>query len=313
MMQNYENKIAVITGGTSGLGYAFAELLGQSGATVIITGRRMENGEKAEAELKDKGIEALYVQQDVTEEESWDKLLKIVLGTYGRIDYGFINAGVMARPKPGMQLTMNDWNWVLDTNIRGTLFGLRKFTGAMMMQESGGTIVTTASTASIAPFSMWGPYSVSKAAVLRLVESFKGEMTLGKIDKIHYCVSLPGVFESDVINGTCYRSEKYRNPGEQDVPAAAAKPHTLEGDKLGYITAAEAAQSIIDQIEAGKFYIYTHEDLSLSLLPEQFKSLKNEQGLTDQAIFDFAFYAKKLASQGIDVTSSNLQNMTQKN
>ena len=114
-MQNYENKIAVITGGTSGLGYAFADLLGQAGAKVVITGRRMENGEKAEAELKGKGIEALYVQQDVTEEESWDKLLKIVLGTYGRIDYGFINAGVMARPKPSMQLTMNDWNWVLDT------------------------------------------------------------------------------------------------------------------------------------------------------------------------------------------------------
>ncbi|MBQ1733477.1 MAG: SDR family oxidoreductase [Lachnospiraceae bacterium] len=312
-MQNYENKIAVITGGTSGLGYAFADLLGQAGAKVVITGRRMENGEKAEAELKDKGIEALYVQQDVTEEESWDKLLKIVLGTYGRIDYGFINAGVMARPKPSMQLTMNDWNWVLDTNIRGTLLGLRKFTGAMMMQESGGTIVTTASTASIAPFSMWGPYSVSKAAVLRLVESFKGEMTLGKITKIQYCVSLPGVFESDVINGTCYRSEKYKNPGEADMPVAPSKAHTPDGDKLGYITAAEAAQSIIDQMEAGKFYIYTHEDLSLSLLPEQFKSLRNEQGLTDQAVFDFAFYAKKLAAQGVDVKASNLQNMTQNN
>ncbi len=312
-MQNYKNKVAVITGGTSGLGYAFAELLGQAGATVVITGRRMENGEKAESELKDKGIEALYVQQDVTEEESWDKLLKIVLGTYGSVDYGFVNAGVMARPKPSMQLTMNDWNWVLDTNIRGTLLGLRKLTGAMMMQENGGTIVTTASTASIAPFSMWGPYSVSKAAVLRLVESFKGEMTLGKIDKIKYCVSLPGVFESDVINGTCYRSEKYKNPGAADVPVVAAKAHTLDGDKLGYITAAEAAQSIIDQMEAGVFYIYTHADLSLSLLPEQFKSLQNEQGLTDQAVFDFAFYAKKLAAQGIDVTSSNLQSMTQKN
>ncbi len=312
-MGKYENKVAVITGGTSGLGYAFAELMGREGAKVVITGRRMELGESAEAKLKEQNIDALYVQQDVTEEESWDKLLKIVLGSYGKIDYGFINAGVMARPKAGMQLTMNDWNWVLDTNIRGTLLGLRKFTGAMMMQEEGGNIITTASTASIAPFSMWGPYSVSKAAVLRLVESFQGEMTLGKITKIKYCVSLPGVFESDVINGTCYRSEKYRNPGEQDQPVTAAKAHTLDGDKLGYITAAEAAESIIGQMEAGKFYIYTHEDLSLSLLPEQFKSLQNEQGLTDQAIFDFAFYAKKLTAQGVEVSSSNLQKMTQKN
>ena len=66
-------------------------------------------------------------------------------------------------------------------------------------------------------------------------------------------------------------------------------------------------------MEAGKFYIYTHEDLSLGLLPEQFKSLQNEQGLTDQAVFDFAFYAKKLAAQGVDVKASNLQSMTQNN
>ena len=222
-MNNYENKVAVITGGTSGLGYAFAELLGKAGAKIVITGRREELGFKAEAALKEMGIDVMYVQQDVTDEADWDNLLKTVIGTYGRIDYAFNNAGVMARPKPGMNLTMKDWDWVLDTNIHGTLYGLRKFTGAMMMQPDGGHIITTASTASIAPFSMWGPYSVSKAAVLRLVETFKGEM-----------------------------------------------------------------------------------------LPEQFKSMQNEQGLTDQAIFDFAFYAKKLQAQGVDTGASRLQNMTQK-
>ena len=74
---------------------------------------------------------------------------------------------------------------------------------------------------------------------------------LGKaVAKIQYCVSLPGVFESDVSNGTCYRSEKYRNPGEQDVVAPTSKAHTPDGDKLGMITAEETAQIIIDQMEA---------------------------------------------------------------
>ncbi len=310
-MNNYENKVAVITGGTSGLGYAFAEILGKAGAKIVITGRREELGQKAEQQLKAMGADVLYIRQDVTVEDDWDALLKTVIGKYGRIDYAFNNAGVMARPKSAMKLSMNDWDWVLDTNIHGTLYGLRKFTGAMMMQPEGGHIITTASTASIAPFSMWGPYTVSKAAVLRLVETFRGEMTLGKIDKIKYCVSLPGVFESDVSNGTCYRGEKYKNPGETDPVAPTSKAGTPDGDKLGMITAEETAQIIIDQMEAGKFYIYTHEDLSLSLLPEQFKSLKNEQGLTDQAIFDFAFYAKKLQAQGIDAGASRLQNMTQ--
>lgn len=312
-MKNYENKVAVVTGGTSGLGFAFATLMGKAGAHVVVTGRRERQGIKAVSELMKMGVNALYVQQDVTVEADWDKLLKTVIGKYGRIDYAFNNAGVMARPKPAMKLTMNDWDWVLDTNIHGALYGLRKFSGAMMMQEDGGCVITTASTASIAPFSMWGPYTVSKAAVLRLVETFAGEMKLGKIDKIKYCVSMPGVFESDVSNGTCYRNEKYKNPGEEEVPTPVSKAHTPDGDKLGAITALEAAQQVIDQMEEGKFYIYTHPDLSLSLLPEQYKSLKNEQGLTDQAVFDFAFYAKKLAEQGVDVGASRLQNMTQNN
>ena len=84
-MNNYENKVAVITGGTSGLGYAFAELLGKAGAKIVITGRREELGFKAEAQLKEMGIDVMYVQQDVTVEADWDNLLKTVIGTYGRI------------------------------------------------------------------------------------------------------------------------------------------------------------------------------------------------------------------------------------
>lgn len=310
-MNSYNNKVAVITGGTSGLGYAFAELLGKAGATVVITGRRTEPGAKAEASLKAMGIEAMYVRQDITQESDWDELIKTAMATYGRIDYAFNNAGVMARPQSAMKLTMKDWNWVIDTNIYGTLYGLRKFTGAMMAQPEGGHIITTASTASLAPFSMWGPYSVSKAAVLRLVETFRGEMILGKVTKIQYCVSLPGVFESDVSNGTCYRGDKYMTSDVPDQVAPTSKAHTPDGDKLGMMTALETAQIILDEMETGKFYIYPHADLSLSLLDEQFKSLKNEQGITDQAIFDFAFYAKKLEAQGIDAGASRLQNITQ--
>lgn len=310
-MKNYENKVAVITGGTSGLGYAFAELLGKAGAKVVITGRRDELGKKSVAALKGMGIEAMYVRQDITQEADWDNLIKTVLSTYGRIDYAFNNAGVMARPQSAMKLAVKDWNWVIDTNLYGTLYGLRKFTGAMMMQPDGGHIITTASTASIAPFSMWGPYSVSKAAVLRLVETFQGEMILGKVTKIQYCVSLPGVFESDVSNGTCYRGDKYQTSDQPDPVAPTSKAHTPDGDKLGMMTAQETAQIILDEMEAGKFYIYPHADLSLSLLDEQSKSLKNQQGITDQAIFDFAFYAEKLKAQGVDAGASRLQNMTQ--
>lgn len=310
-MENYSGKVAVITGGTSGLGYALAELLGKSGAQVVITGRREELGKKAQASLIAMGIEAMYVQHDTSVEESWDAMIKTVMTKYPVVDYLFNNAGVMARPKSVLKLTMNDWNWVLNTNVTGTLLGLRKFTGIMLAQENGGRIVTTASTASVAPFSMWGPYSVSKAAVLRLVESYQGEMNLMKSDKVKFNVSLPGVFESDVSNGTVYRNEKYKNAGEEEKPIPVSKAHTPDGDKLGMITAEEAAKAVLAQVDEGKFYIYTHPDLSYALIPEQTESLKNEKPLTDQAVFDFAFYAKKLAAQGIDAGgASRLEQMS---
>lgn len=291
-MTDFNGKVVVITGGTSGLGFAFAQVTGRQGAKVIITGRREELGAKAEAALKAENIEAAYVPQDTTVEESWDNLLKVVLGKYGRIDYAFNNVGVMCRPVPSMKLSMRDWDWVIDTNIRGTLIGLRKFTGALMMQAEGGSIITTASIASLAPFATWSPYSVTKAAVLRLVESFRDEMAMGGITKIKYSVAMPGVFESDLFNSYVYRNEQYKTPGVEDPRLPTSAAHTPDGDKLGMITAEECVVELLKQIDAGKFYVYPHEDLADALRGEVQKSMNNEQPPTDQAVFDFAFYAK---------------------
>ena len=80
---------------------------------------------------------------------------------------------------------------------------------------------------------------------------------------------------------------------------------------INLFTAEETAKALIEGMEKGLFYIYPHEDLSMALLPEQFKAMRNEEATADQAIFDFAFYAKKLKAQGIDAGASNLQNMSQ--
>ena len=290
-MADFNGKVVVITGGTSGLGFAFAQVAGRQGAKVIITGRREELGAKAEASLKAENIEATYVPQDST-------------------DYAFNNVGVMCRPLRSMKLSMTDWDWVIDTNIRGTLIGLRKFTGALMMQEDGGSIITTASIASLAPFATWSPYSVSKAAVLRLVESFRDEMVMGGITKIKYSVAMPGVFESDLFNSYVYRNEQYKTPGVEDPLLPTSKAHTPDGDKLGMITAEECVVELLKQLDAGKFYIYPHEDLADALRIEVQKSMNNEQPTTDQAVFDFAFYAKKLKDQGVEATASNIEQIS---
>lgn len=308
-MENYQGKAAVITGGTSGLGYAFAKEIGKKGCSVVITGRNEEKGKNAVKELQAAGVDVCYVQHDISEENSWDQMIMAVKEKYQQIDYLFNNAGVMMRAKPNVKITMNDWKWVMDTNMWGALFGLRKFTNLMLMQENGGKIITTASTAAVAPFSMWAPYSVSKAAVVRMVENFQSEATLMKMDKVKYYVSFPGVFESEISNATVFRDERYVNKEDSEEVEEGSKAGSIEGDKLGKITAEETAQIILEQVDLGNFYIFTHPDLTTGLVLEQTNAVLLNKPIVDQALYDFSFYAKKLEKQGVKVEASKVEEL----
>lgn len=304
-MEDYKNKTVVITGGTSGLGLALAKLIGPKGAHIFLTGRRAERGQAAEAQLREAGIDATYIQQDTSVEEDWDRMIASVREKQPVIDYLFNNAGVMTRPNPLLKTTKKDWEWIFQTNVWGPMYGLQKFSGLMMQQENGGSIITTASTASVAAFSLWAPYSVSKTALMRICECYATEAKMGKIDKLHYYISFPGVFESDISNATAHRDEKYKNEGSNDQDMPATKAGTLEGDKLGKITAEEAAQTILDEVDKGHFYIFTHPDLTTALILEQANAQILNKPIVDQASFDFNFYANKLHERGIDVQAAS--------
>ena len=309
-MENYEGKVVVITGGTSGLGLALAKNLGERGARIVITGRNAEKGAAVEAELKGAGADVMFVQQDITSEESWNALAAKVVADYGAVDYLFNNAGVMTRPAPLMKLTVNDWKWVMDTNFWGSLFGLRTFSMVMMGQENGGRIVTTASTAAASAFSGWAPYSVTKTALLRLVENYQTEALKFGLDKVKYNVSLPGVFESSIINATLNRGEAYANEGVVEQEAPLSKAHTPAGDRLGSLTAEEVAQICLDQIDEGRFYLLPHADLTEHVVTLEAQALNNNGMPTDQAVVDFAFYAEKLAAQGIEAGGDNVSRLS---
>ena len=116
-MEDYAGKTVVITGGTSGLGYAFAKILGARGATIVITGRREEKGQQALEKLQAEGISARYIQQDVSNESDWNNLAFAVKSEFGTVDYLFNNAGVMLQPNALMKTSLDDWKWIVDTNL----------------------------------------------------------------------------------------------------------------------------------------------------------------------------------------------------
>lgn len=311
-MEDYKGKVVVITGGTTGLGYALADLLGERGARVVITARTASKGEAVEAELRGKGYDVKFMQQDITSEEGWKKLAFAVKGEYGQVDYLFNNAGVMLQPNALMKTSIEDWKWIVDTNFWGSLYGLRTFSGLMFTQETGGRIVTTASTAGVSAFSGWSPYSVTKTALVRLCECYQAEALKFNLDKVKYNVSLPGVFESEIANSTLRRGDKYHNISGDGKEMPLSQAHTEAGDRLGMLTAKEVATVILDQIDAGNFYLLPHADLTERVVTTEAEALNGNGQPCDQAVVDFAFYAEKLAAQGITGGGDNVDRLTMK-
>jgi len=298
-MENYKDKVIVVTGGANGIGYAIAEATGKLGAKIVVTDINTEWGKEAEKKLKAQGIEASYIEHDVTKEESWDAMIAKVKAQYKEVNYLFNNAGIMLRARPTGSTTLKDWKWLMDVNFWGVLFGLRKFTDIMQGQESGGLIVTTCSTASVAPFSMWAPYTVTKAASLRLVETYQCEATYMGEDKVRYAAIMPGTVVSQISNCECHRPEEYRNEGEELAEEQpVSQPGTPEGEALGKISASLCAERVLKQIDYGYTYIYTHRDLTVGLMVEQFDSMMLNKPVTDQLVYDFGYYQKKLERKG---------------
>ncbi|MGI6590862.1 MAG: SDR family NAD(P)-dependent oxidoreductase [Eggerthellaceae bacterium] len=294
-MENYENKTVVVTGGGSGIGREIAMQVGKRGAYVYVTDIHTEWGRETEKLMADAGIKGTYIEHDVTKEESWDAMIGQVLKERGTVDYLFNNAGVMLRARPLSKLTMKDWEWLEAVNVRGVLFGLRKFTDIMNKQEQGGVICTTCSTASVAPFSCWAPYTVTKAASLRLCETYQSEANYFKNTKVRYAAVMPGVVDTQISNCECYRPEEFRNPGEPLAPLAPTTPtDSIEGKALGKITPKLAVERILKQLDYGYFYIYTHRDLTVGLMTEQFDAMMLNKPIVDQLVYDFGYYQKKL-------------------
>lgn len=294
-MENYKSKVVVITGGANGIGYALAEAIGNLCGKIVITDINTEWGEESLTKLKALGIEATYIEHDVTKEESWDAMIAAVKSRYPEVNYLFNNAGIMLRARPTNMTTLKDWKWLMDVNFWGVLFGLRKFTDIMNLQEKGGLIVTTCSTASVAPFSMWAPYTVTKAAALRLVETYQSEATYKKQTKVRYAAILPGTVVSEISNCECHRPEEYRNEGEplaEKLPVS--QPGTPEGEALGKISAETCTERVLKQIDYGYTYIFTHRDLTTGLMLEQLNSVLLNKPVTDQLVYDYGYYKKKI-------------------
>lgn len=165
-----KNKVALVTGGTSGIGRATAIAFAEAGAKVVFSGRRQAEGEATTALIRDAGAECLFVRSDVANETDVQVLVEKTIALYGRLDCAFNNAGIESLVKPLHQQSIEHFDTIMSINVRG-LFLCMKYEIQQMLNQGSGAIVNNSSIGGLIAFPGASPYNASKHAVMGLTRS----------------------------------------------------------------------------------------------------------------------------------------------
>ena len=229
-------KVAIVTGGTRGIGLAIARLLAEDGASVVVSGRDAARLEAAVKDLESLGAPAMAVAADAAKREDADRLVEATRERFGRLDVLVNNAGI-TRDQLLVRMKDDDWDQVLDTNLRG-VFLMTRAVGKVMMRQKSGRIINIASTAG----AMGNPgqvnYSAAKAGVIGLTKAAGRELAHWNI--LVNAVA-PGLIETDMAASI---PAEAREAMLQQVPLkrigqgreVAEVVRFLAGDGASYIT-----------------------------------------------------------------------------
>jgi NADP-dependent 3-hydroxy acid dehydrogenase YdfG len=195
-LENLKSKVIIITGASSGIGEATAKLLAQNGAKVVLAARREDRLQTIVSEIEKEGGEAIYKITNVASSEDMQELAQFALKQYGRIDVLVNNAGIMPVSQLN-ELRVNDWDNMIDVNIKGVLYGIAAVLPTMREQQSGHIInVSSVAGYSVSPTS--SVYSATKFAVRAITEGLRQEES--PASHIRSTIISPGITDTELTN-----------------------------------------------------------------------------------------------------------------
>lgn len=235
-MGKLTNKVALITGGNSGIGLATAKLFKEEGAKVIITARSSETFEKAKAEY---GTQFEVIQADVSKLADIDNLYAEIKNKFGKLDILFANAGV-AGFTPTLEVTPEYFDNQFNTNVKGLYFTVQK---AIPLLNKGSTVVLTASVVASKGFAGSSVYSATKAAVRNFARSWTAEFPVADI---RFNVLSPGPIETPIIEKLGLSDDNRKGLSESPPIKRFGRPEEmakaalyLASDDSSYVVGAE--------------------------------------------------------------------------
>jgi NAD(P)-dependent dehydrogenase (short-subunit alcohol dehydrogenase family) len=241
-------KVAVVTGGASGIGKGIAAQLVTEGARVVIADVQRDAMEAAAAE-----IGAVSVLTDVSDPSSVDALAAAVLDRYGAVHVICNNAGI-GPLAPVADLTLDDWRWMIGVNLWGVIHGVHTFLPILKRNRDGGHIVNTASMAGLVAGPRLGAYAAAKYGVVGLSEVLAAELAADN-SRVGVSVLCPGTVHTNI--GTSSRNRP------ADLPDAGFKDIDIEledNPRYRWIYPADAGAVVVRAIKRGDLYALTHPD-----------------------------------------------------
>jgi NAD(P)-dependent dehydrogenase (short-subunit alcohol dehydrogenase family) len=253
-MNELRGKVAVITGGASGIGRAVAEAAAAAGMKVVLADIEESALKETEAAMTASGADVLSVATDVSVGSSVEELRDKALAKFGGVHLIHNNAGV-AVGGPMWTVSEADWTWVLGVNLWGVIHGIRAFV-PVMLEQGEGHVVNTASLAGLTSPGMLGPYNVTKHSVVTMSETLYRDLDMIG-SRVGVSVLCPGFVQTRI-------AESDRN--RPDWAPAAALPQGVEFQGVvrhlvaGGIEASDVAEKVLDAVRNNRFYILTHDD-----------------------------------------------------
>ena len=255
-MQDHQGRTAVITGGASGIGLAFAERFGEAGCRIMLADIEATALAAAVARLRARGIEADGHVTDVSDYAAVEALEAHTRERFGNTHLLFNNAGVSITG-PTWAMAADDWRWVWGVNVWGVVNGIRAFLPGMLAHGEGGHVINTGSLASFNGNGDHAPYCSSKAAVLGLSQSLYSEMQ-AMMTGIGVSIVCPGMVDTGINRSWRNRPAADRPWSDREFADTEFRKYSDAFQSAG-IKPEAIAESTFEAVGEGRFYVFTGE------------------------------------------------------
>jgi NAD(P)-dependent dehydrogenase (short-subunit alcohol dehydrogenase family) len=256
-VQGFSGKVAVVTGGGSGMGRAFATRFAEEGMKVVLGDIQQDALDATLEDLTAKGHDVRGIRIDVSRPEDIQRLADTALDAFGKVHVVCNNAGVEGyMDGPIWEATDKDWQWTTGVNFWSVVYGVRTFVPIMLAQDEEGHVVNTASmTAVVRAGNMYG---ITKHAVLALSEIMYAQLQETKVGVSALC---PGIIATRIFEGSRNRPPELRNKSEPSGAAQGDEHRRMMHERLQQgMQPSEVADILVRAIREGRFYVLTDHE-----------------------------------------------------